>query len=104
MELLRFKTDSLLIDGECLQVMRALKPQVGEVVDLIYFDPPFGKGADLSLKVRDPSSGEVERIPAFEDTWPDELDSYLQWCEARLQACLERLSLHGWLFVHTALV
>ncbi len=90
-----------LIHGECLEVMYALKRESAKSVDLIYFDPPFGSGLDLSMNVKNASSGEVEQIPTYRDTWPGGLDSYLQWCESRLQASLGLLSSKGWLFVHT---
>ncbi len=106
-----------LILGDATCVLGSLRKEFAGAVDLIYIDPPFCSGADLSVAIAVPpiddhsrSSGSSLEMMAYEDRWgvqPDErargvtsLDKYLQWFANT--ACLLRdlLSDTGLVFVH----
>lgn len=80
-----------LIQGDCLEVMRALP---AASFDLIYIDPPFNTGSERRLLQN------VERGPSYADSWDDGLQEYLDWLEARLVLMRELLQPQGALFVH----
>jgi len=74
-----------LARADWLDGARALGPGS---VDLLYADPPY-------------STGRTQRgtAGAFEDSWPD-LDAYLEWLRARLEASLPCLRPEGAVILH----
>jgi len=53
--------------GDCLDVMRAIQ---GDLVDLVYLDPPFNSNASYNLLFASPSGDQARaQIEAFDDTW-----------------------------------
>lgn len=93
--------DNLLIAGDCIAALRGLREVGGVAARLAYIDPPFGKGSDLMLKVRNERNATTSQVFAFSDTWPGGFDEYLEWCSRCLSACVQLLTPDGWLFVHT---
>ena len=70
-----------IIVGDCIEVMRKLKPGT---VRLIFADPPFNIGIDYGRGVK-------------EDRLPDE--KYLAWCKKWMDACTRLLTDDGSLWV-----
>ena len=91
-----------LIFGDNGEVLKALEPELGARVTLVYLDPPFftGKQHARSTRTRDAQGRIVRQTrPAFDDRWGS-LDDYLQALEARLVACWALLADHGSLVLH----
>ncbi|MDQ2787524.1 MAG: site-specific DNA-methyltransferase [Chloroflexota bacterium] len=94
-----------LIWGDNKLAMAALAEQYAGQVDLIYIDPPFDTGADFSVQVevgdesvtKEPSI--IERH-AYQDTWGQGLDSYVQMMYERLMLMHTLLSEDGSIYVH----
>lgn len=102
-----------LIAGDSLLVMNSLleKEGMGERVQMVYFDPPYGikyssnfqpfvdkNKVSMSDKDDDLSS-EPEMIKAFRDTWELGIHSYLTYLRDRLLLCKLLLSDSGSVFV-----
>jgi DNA modification methylase len=81
-----------VILGDCLAVMRALSPAL---FDVLYLDPPFFTG-----KARHTSHDAPDAHPSYADTWPEGLQGYLAWLEARLAEMHRLLKPEGVLLVH----
>lgn len=101
-----------LIAGDSLLVMNSLleKEAMGEKVQMIYFDPPYGikYGSNFQpfTNKRDVKDGkdedltaEPEMIKAFRDTWELGIHSYLTYLRDRLLLAREMLHDSGSIFV-----
>jgi DNA modification methylase len=96
-----------LIWGDNLLVMGSLLEKFAEKIDLIYIDPPFATGADVSF-VTPIGDGDLERLKeqasiaekAYRDTWGAGIHSYLTMMSERLAVLRDLLSDTGSLFVH----
>ncbi len=101
-----------LIAGDSLLVMNSLleKEGMGEKVQMIYFDPPYGikYGSNFQpfVNKRDVKDGkdedltaEPEMIKAFRDTWQLGIHSYLTYIRDRLLLCRELLTDSGSIFI-----
>ena len=101
-----------LVAGDSLLVMNSLleKESIGEKVQMVYFDPPYGikyggnfqpfvnktdvkDGQDKDL------STEPEMIKAFRDTWELGVHSYLKYLRDRLTLARDLLHESGTVFV-----
>jgi DNA modification methylase len=76
-----------LIQGDCLDVARALDPAS---IDLVYVDPPFFSGREQRGRAG----------TAFADRWDGGLEDYLVWLRPRLEAVRGLLKETGSLYVH----
>jgi len=81
-----------------------LEPMAGKI-NLIYIDPPFDVGADFSAKIKI-GDEEVTKEPtfleqkAYNDTWGEGTDSYLQMMYDRLALMRDLLAGDGSIYVH----
>jgi len=77
------------------------KTEVGKKIDLIYVDPPYMTEIDYhsSISIGTSQSKDIKRS-AFQDRWPQGLDSYLDMMYTRLQLMKQVLSDEGSIFVH----
>lgn len=96
---------NLLIAGDNLGVMAALRAEFEGKVDLIYLDPPFATGLDWTLKSpvgrhKGVTDGPSILQRAYSDCWPGGLDGYLDMLWPRLEAAYRLLAPTGSLFVH----
>ena len=91
-----------LIQGDNLEALSALAPELRGKVTLAYLDPPFftGRLHEKLTRGRD-DSGKVLRAtsPAFDDRWTD-LPSYLGSLRDRLFALRELLAAEGCAVIH----
>ena len=85
---------NLLIQGDNLEVMSALKGDLAGKIDLIYGDPPFFRGKDRHYRKG------AEACYAYGDTWPGGLPEYLEYTRARLELCRDLLSDTGSIYIH----
>jgi DNA modification methylase len=96
-----------LIWGDNLLVMGSLLEKFAGKLDLIYIDPPFATGADVSC-VTPIGDGDLEMLKehssiaekAYRDTWGAGIHSYLAMMSERLAVLRDLLSNTGSLFVH----
>jgi adenine-specific DNA-methyltransferase len=101
-----------LILGDSLVVMNSLLhfENLGELVQMIYIDPPygvkFGSNFQPFVRRRDVAHGddedmtrEPEMVKAYRDTWELGLHSYLTYLRDRLLLCRELLAPSGSIFV-----
>ena len=96
-----------LIWGDNKLVIASLLKEFKGQVDLIYIDPPFDVGADFSYKLMlgdTPDSisknQSILETVAFNDTWGQGLDSYVNFMYERLIIMKELLSDKGSIYVH----
>jgi DNA modification methylase len=91
-----------LVQGDNLEALSALAPEIRGKVMLAYLDPPFftGRLHEKLTRGRD-ESGKVLRAtsPAFDDRWSD-LPSYLGSLRARIALLREVLAPEGCAVVH----
>jgi site-specific DNA-methyltransferase (adenine-specific)/adenine-specific DNA-methyltransferase len=85
---------NLLIHGDNLEVMSALRGDLCGKVDLIYGDPPFFSGKDRHYRQG------TEAKYAYGDTWPGGLPEYLEYIRARLELCRDLLADTGSIYIH----
>ncbi len=94
-----------LILGDCLDVMQQLRDSC---LDLVYIDPPFGTGRELTGenlplapggRLRSPDSKEKE-VFRLMDVWEDGIEGYIGWLEPRLREMARLLKPTGSLLVH----
>jgi adenine-specific DNA-methyltransferase len=94
-------TDNLLIQGENLQVLKALTltPLAGQV-DLVYIDPPFSTRNVFRVGVNRTAtvSGSATDAIAYEDKLTG--DEYIEFIRERLILIKELMSDHGSIYVH----
>ena len=57
------ETRNLLVEGDCLEVLKLLQKSYFRRVDVIYLDPPYNTGTDQ----------------IYPDSWDDDLATYLQY-------------------------
>jgi adenine-specific DNA-methyltransferase len=96
-----------LIWGDNKVVMSSLLEQFAGSIDLIYIDPPFGRGSDFDYSVEIGDEKEqlfkersVIEEKAYRDTWNAGYDSYLPMLYERLLLLRELLAPTGSIFVH----
>ncbi|NLB53095.1 MAG: site-specific DNA-methyltransferase [Syntrophomonadaceae bacterium] len=92
-----------LIQGDNLDVMQFLLTQGFEKsIDLIYIDPPYMSASNYHIKTIIESKGTKQTInrPAFEDTWNNETENYLNHIYSRLKVMYKLLKANGSIFVH----
>ncbi len=96
-------TDLLLVEGDNLAALGALREEAFGQVALAYLDPPFltGRQHQRVTRRRDAGTGEVVRAlcPAFDDRWSG-LDAYLCALRDRLQLVRDLLAPWGCLVLH----
>ncbi|MFH0872723.1 MAG: DNA methyltransferase [bacterium] len=94
-----------LIWGDNQYIMASLLPELAGQIDLIYIDPPFATGGNFSVNI--PLEGTrhgrkrsaiAER--AYQDTWGNGLDSYLEMMHERLSLMRGLLTADGSIYVH----
>jgi adenine-specific DNA-methyltransferase len=101
-----------LILGDSLLVMNSMlkRELMGEKVQMVYVDPPYGiaYGSNFQARIdrRDVKDGqddsltrEPEMIRAYRDTWRLGVHSYLTYLRDRLLLCRELLTPTGSIFV-----
>jgi len=101
-----------LIAGDSLIVMNSLleKEGMGEKVQMVYFDPPYGikYGSNFQpfVNKRDVKDGkdddlcsEPEMLKAFRDTWELGLHSYLTYIRDRISIAHKMLAESGSIFI-----
>jgi DNA modification methylase len=85
----------MLVHGDNLEALHALRPKLAGKVDLVYLDPPFATGDDFVFTAR----GEQTERVAYRDRHGG-LAAYLSGMLERLHAARELLSPRGTLFLH----
>jgi DNA modification methylase len=88
-----------LFHGDNLEVMRFIRAEFAEAVDLIYIDPPFDIGLDFGLRVRVGPGAEVE-TPAYSDRWSSGAGSHAHMMWERLRVMRALLKPSGCIFLH----
>jgi DNA modification methylase len=95
-----------LIQGDNKSIMASLIDDFSGKIDLIYIDPPFDIGSDVSVRVpvgqggnRNGASDSREMV-AYRDVWGRDTESYAQMMYERLMLMRELLSERGSLYVH----
>ncbi len=83
-----------LLQGDNLEAMAALLPELRGRIDLIYVDPPFGSNADYVIR-----SAEGTRA-GYGDRWAGGLSGYLEMLLPRLRLMRELLSPRGSFYIH----
>ena len=93
----------MLLQGDNLQIMRALARRSPSSIMLAYLDPPFFTGRQhvRVTRRRESRGGPVVRTlsPAFDDRW-EGLQAYLSELRPRLMAARELLDDRGCLVLH----
>lgn len=92
----------MLVAGENLAALRALRARATSSATLAYLDPPFFTGrTHVRISRRRDSAGKILRsaTPAFEDRW-DSLTSYLASLRSRIAVARDLLAEHGSLVLH----
>ena len=94
--------DIMLIDGDNLSALHALKATSAGQVTLAYLDPPFFTNREHAQVARSrDANGSIERrhLPAFDDRW-ESLNDYLTALRDRIAAVRELLAPHGAMVLH----
>ncbi|NWF95758.1 MAG: site-specific DNA-methyltransferase [Candidatus Thorarchaeota archaeon] len=95
---------SLLVQGDCLDVMRALEDRLCQSLRMIYIDPPFFSGTDYTLKKKGSGSQtaapSLEDIRTYSDKWTGGLQGYLDYFRPRLLMMRSLLRPDGCIWVH----
>jgi DNA modification methylase len=93
----------MLVQGDNLAAMQAIRARTGPSFVLAYLDPPFLTGRRHShiARTRLGSTGQIVRSlrPAFDDRW-NGLDDYLSTLRDRVVAARELLLPEGCLVIH----
>jgi hypothetical protein len=103
-----------LIWADKKYVLPSLLKEFAGKVNLIYIDPPFDTGADLSYTATIPDDPGTEgdqstafmkepsviEQKAYRDTWGKGLDSYLKWFYETTALLRELLAENGTIYVH----
>jgi adenine-specific DNA-methyltransferase len=96
--------ENLLLQGDCLDIIRKHKDRLNEKVCLIYIDPPFFSGTDYTVKTRSggdsQSAGVLLEEETYSDKWEGGLQQYLDFMRARLEAMKPLLRDDGSLWIH----
>lgn len=101
------RSPNLLIRGENSIVMSSLLEEFRGKIDLIYIDPPFDIGADVSAHISfgenssssSPKS-DLFKAVAYGDSWEKADETYFEMIHKRLVMCREFLSERGSLYLH----
>jgi len=80
--------DNILIQGDCLEIMKRLYEEKGSFIDLIYIDPPFCCSTDKKFGCK------------YKDTYAFLINEYLPWITERIQWMHKLLKDTGSIFVH----
>ncbi|MHA2231240.1 MAG: site-specific DNA-methyltransferase [Candidatus Hodarchaeales archaeon] len=90
-----------IIYGDSLQAMSSLLhyEALGEQIQMIYFDPPFGINFDARFQPFEFTLAITPKIQTFHDNWADGLAGYLQFLRERLQIAKKLLNPQGSIFV-----
>ncbi|TXT55906.1 MAG: hypothetical protein BAJATHORv1_30289 [Candidatus Thorarchaeota archaeon] len=95
---------NIIMQGDCLDAIKKLKPEFRNKIKIIYIDPPFFSGTDYCLKKKTSDSShvsaEVKDIQTYSDKWDGGLEEYLEFMRSRLEAMISLLSKEGSLWVH----
>ena len=97
---------NLLFLGDNISVMGSLLKDFKEKITLIYFDPPFATGGEFNYKIQigegehSKKSSKWIRKRAYDDSWKDGIDSYLNFMYDRLLLMKELLANNGSIYVH----
>jgi site-specific DNA-methyltransferase (adenine-specific)/adenine-specific DNA-methyltransferase len=83
-----------LLQGDNLEAMAALLPELRGRIDLIYVDPPFGSNADYVIHTA------AGTRAAYGDRWAGGLSGYLEMLLPRLRLMRELLSPRGSFYIH----
>ena len=92
--------------GDNISVMGSLLKDFKEKVTLIYFDPPFATGGEFNYKIQigegknSKKSSKWVRKKAYDDSWKEGIDSYLNFMYDRLLLMRELLANNGSVYVH----
>ena len=92
--------------GDNLSVMGSMLMDFKEKVTLIYFDPPFATGGEFNYKIQigegknSKKSSKWVRKKAYDDSWKEGIDSYLNFMYDRLILMKELLANNGSIYVH----
>lgn len=86
-----------LVLGDNRRTVPALLGELAGKVDLVYIDPPFGTGADFTVRGRAP---EDVALVAYTDRWAEGLSAYLSTMLEQLELIRALLSERGTVFVH----
>jgi adenine-specific DNA-methyltransferase len=96
--------ENLLLQGDCLDIIKEHKDVLNEKIRLIYIDPPFFSGTDYTVKIRSggdsQSAGILLEEETYSDKWEGGLQQYLDFMRARLEAMKPLLRDDGSLWVH----
>lgn len=98
----RGDANTILIEGDNLQALHALKATHAGQVTLAYLDPPFFTNREHAQVARSrDANGTIERrhLPAFDDRWQS-LNDYLSALMARIAMVRELLAPHGAMVLH----
>lgn len=91
-----------LVQGNNLDVMKNILPEVRNTVSFIYLDPPFFtmRSHERVTRTASPNGPPVRILsPAFDDHWTD-LNHYIESLRQRLVLLRECLAPHGSIIVH----
>ncbi|MGV9170937.1 MAG: site-specific DNA-methyltransferase [Promethearchaeia archaeon] len=96
---------NILIGGDNLPILSKLLNHYQGKIQLIYIDPPFATGGnfDFKIKIGEKKKGKRKRRitrQAYDDTWENGLDSYLDFLSVRLALMKRLLAAHGSIYVH----
>ena len=92
--------------GDNISVMGSLLKDFKEKITLIYFDPPFATGGEFNYKIQigegqnSKKSSKWVRKRAYDDSWKEGIDSYLNFMYERLALMKELLANNGSIYVH----
>ncbi|MGY5865006.1 MAG: site-specific DNA-methyltransferase [Candidatus Thorarchaeota archaeon] len=96
--------ENLILNGDCLDIIRDHQDILSGQVRLIYIDPPFFSGTDYTLKTRSGSSsetaGSLHEEVMYSDKWKGGLQEYLEYMRVRLEVMKPLLRDDGSLWVH----
>jgi len=90
-----------LVNGDPSINLESLKGKI----KLIYIDPPFFTGSNMSIKIATPNGDSVTKEPsiveevAYRNIWKDGLNSFCQWIYERLLLMKDLLAEDGTIFV-----
>jgi adenine-specific DNA-methyltransferase len=72
---------------------------LGEEVQMVYFDPPFGINFDARYHPFDTNLPSISKVAAYHDNWAEGLTSYCQYLKERLRTAKKLLNSQGSIFV-----
>lgn len=84
----------LILADNLIAIKYLLRNGFREKIDLIYIDPPFYTGSKYYHR------NGTQRDLAFQDTWSNQIDSYMNMIQPRLRLMKDLISARGSIFVH----